>query len=89
MLFSQNLDKIVFTRNQLFKCDELVILSGYVGPTPIHNLESLPIKSTVIYGMYGCDGIQKRLHESLVAENKSRYSVLFNARPFQMLYLEV
>ena len=83
MLFSQNLDKIVFTRNQLFKCDELVILSGYVGPTPIHNLESLPIKSTVIYGMYGCDGIQKRLHDSLVAENKNltKVDILYSSMP--------
>ncbi|MCR5235836.1 MAG: NgoFVII family restriction endonuclease [Lachnospiraceae bacterium] len=71
MLFYQNLDKIVFTRNQLFKCDELVIISGYVGPHPIQQLQTLPIKSTVVYGMYGCDGIRQGLHNTLVEENKS------------------
>ncbi len=71
MLFYQNLDKIVFNRYQLFKCDELIILSGYVGPTPVQNLSLLPIKSTVVYGMYGSDGIQKSLHEILVSENNA------------------
>ena len=70
MLFYQNLDKIIFSRYQLFNCDELVIVSGYVGPHPIRQLGTLPIKSTVIYGMYGCDGIQQGLHNALVDENK-------------------
>jgi hypothetical protein len=71
MLFYQNLDNIIFTRNQLFNCDELVIISGYVGPHPIERLKTLPIKSTVIYGMYGCDGIQRGLHNTLLEENKN------------------
>lgn len=83
MLFYQNLENIVFTRNQLFQCDELVILSGYVGPTPIRKLETLPIKSTVIYGMYGCDGIQRSLHNTLVAENSSlsKVDILYSTIP--------
>lgn len=83
MLFYQNLENIVFTRNQLFQCDELVILSGYVGPTPIRKLETLPIKSTVIYGMYGCDGIQRSLHDTLVAENSSlsKVDILYSTIP--------
>ena len=43
MLFCKNLDKIIFSRNQLFNCDELVIISGYVGPHPVHQLDELPI----------------------------------------------
>ena len=83
MLFSRDLENIIFTRNQLFKCDELVVLSGYVGRTPIHKLEALPLKATVIYGMYGCEGIQKRLHESLMVESKSlsRVSILYSTIP--------
>ena len=71
MLFYQNLDNIIFTRNQLIRCDELVIISGYVGPMPIQKLSALPIKISVIYGMYGCDGIQRSLHEALIEKNKS------------------
>ena len=83
MLFYQNLDKIVFTRNQLFKCDELIVLSGYVGPTPVRQLSRLPIKSTVIYGMYGCDGIQQSLHNALVAENEvlKNVDILYSTIP--------
>lgn len=55
MLFCENLDKIIFTRNQLIRCDELVVISGYVGPKPIHELGKLPIKTSVIFGMYGCE----------------------------------
>lgn len=69
MLFYQNLDKLIFTRNQLLRCDELVIISGYVGPTPIRDLQNLPIKCSVIYGMYGCDGIRNSLHQALLKEN--------------------
>ena len=83
MLFYQNLDKIVFTRNQLFKCDELIVLSGYVGPTPVRQLSVLPIKSTVIYGMYGCDGIQQSLHNALISENEvlKNVDILYSTIP--------
>ncbi|MDE7191866.1 MAG: NgoFVII family restriction endonuclease [Clostridia bacterium] len=83
MLFYQNLDKIVFNRNRLFKCDELIVLSGYVGPTPVRQLSELPIKSTVIYGMYGCDGIQQSLHSALVAENEvlKNVDILYSTIP--------
>lgn len=83
MLFYNNLDKIIFNRNQLFRCDELVILSGYVGPHPVHMLHSLPLKTTVIYGMYGADGIQQSLHSALLHENESldNVDVLYSTMP--------
>lgn len=83
MLFYKDLETIVFTRSQLFVCDELVVLSGYVGPAPVKKLQTLPIKSTVIYGMYGCDGIQKSLHNALVEENKTldKVDILYSTIP--------
>ena len=83
MLFYRDLENIVFTRNQLFKCDEIVVLSGYVGPTPVRRLQTLPLKSTVIYGMYGCDGIQRSLHNALVEENKvlNNVDILYSTVP--------
>lgn len=83
MLFYQNLENIIFTRNQLFRCDELIIISGYVGPTPIRKLKTLPMKSTVIYGMYGSDGIQQSLHNALVRENEeiANIDILYSTIP--------
>ncbi len=83
MLFYQNLDKIVFNRNKLFKCDELVIISGYVGPHPIRQLQTLPLSSTVIYGMYGCEGIRKSLHSNLLEESKNldHTTILYSTIP--------
>lgn len=66
MLFTKNLEEIIFHRHELFSSDELVVLSGYIGPNPIKRLQSLPLQSKVIYGMYGDDGIKQPLHNSLV-----------------------
>ena len=66
MLFSQNLEEIIFNRHQLFQADELIVISGYVGPRPIERLQELPFDSKVIYGMYGSDGIKSTLHNSLI-----------------------
>lgn len=83
MLFYNNLDQIIFNRNQLLACDELIIISGYVGPHPVRTLETLPIKSTVIYGMYGCDGIQRSLHSALVSANAelNNVNILYSTIP--------
>jgi len=66
MLFNTNLEEIIFHRHEMVQSDELVILSGYLGPNPVSRLESLPLNSNVIYGMYGDKGIQNRLHNALV-----------------------
>ncbi len=66
MLFNTNLEEIIFHRHETLHSDELVILSGYLGPNPVARLENLPLSSTVIYGMYGDRGIQQRLHNALI-----------------------
>ncbi len=66
MLFTENLEEIIFQRHELFESSELIVLTGYVGPKPIQRLHSLPFYSKVIYGMYGSEGIKKILHNSLV-----------------------
>ena len=69
MLFSNNLDKIIYERYKMCKCDDIVIVSGYVGPEPIRHISKLPIHTTIVYGMYGCDGIGRGLHETLIKED--------------------
>ncbi len=66
MLFNTNLEEIIFHRHETVPSDELVILSGYLGPNPVDRLKKLPLNSTVIYGMYGDRGIQQRLHNALI-----------------------
>lgn len=67
MLYYNDLEEIVFNRHETHRADELIILSGYVGPAPVSRLRELPFNSTVIYGMYGSDGIRARLHSALIA----------------------
>lgn len=66
MLYTQDLEELIFHRHQLHETDELIVLSGYLGPRPVARLEELPFNSTVIYGMYGSEGIKPSLHSSLL-----------------------
>lgn len=71
MLFVENLEEIIFNRHELFQTDELIILSGYVGPNPIQRLQKLPFHTKVVYGMYGIEGIKRPLHSSLIGLQNS------------------
>lgn len=83
MLYYQNLRDIVLHHHELFDVDELIILSGYVGPETIGMLGNVDIKSTVIYGMYGADKIGRALHDSIcrVKDTLPKTSVLYSTIP--------
>ena len=66
MLYNDNLEELIFNRHEFHDVDEIIILSGYVGPNPIQKLRELPFPSRVIYGMYGSEGIQRPLHDSIL-----------------------
>lgn len=83
MLFNKNIEEIIFNRHQMFPCDELVIISGYVGSVPIKRLSKLPFPSTVVYGMYGSQGISSKLDstiKNIVSENNLT-TVLYSDTP--------
>ncbi|MBR3098441.1 MAG: NgoFVII family restriction endonuclease [Clostridia bacterium] len=83
MLYYDNLYEIVFHRHEHFACDEFIVISGYVGPQPVRRIKELPIKSTVVYGMYASDGIHKSLHASLLREEAAldNLTVLYSTMP--------
>ena len=66
MLYTENLEELIFHRHEFNETDEFIILSGYLGPKPVARLEELPFHTRVIYGMYGSEGIKPRLHASLI-----------------------
>lgn len=71
MLYTEDLEELIFHRHQIHESDELIIISGYLGPSPVARLEQLPFNSTVIYGMYGSEGIKPTLHNSLISIHNS------------------
>lgn len=83
MLYTQDLEELIFHRHQLHQTDELIILSGYLGPKPINRLQELPLNSTVIYGMYGSEGIKPSLHNSLVniQDNINNLNIFYSKLP--------
>ena len=66
MLYTQGLEDLVFHRHELHDVDELIVLSGYLGPSPVQRLGELPFRNRVVYGMYGSEGIRPSLHNSLL-----------------------
>ena len=51
MIYKSNLEELILNRHKNNSADELMILSGYTGPSPITKLSDLPIKASVIHGI--------------------------------------
>lgn len=67
MLYYTGLEEVVFSKHEILPVepDELIIISGYLGPAPIERLSELKnMKVTVIGGMYP-RGIDARLLDAL------------------------
>lgn len=80
MLYYENLQEIIFSKHQLLdNPDELVIVSGYLGPAPIKRLNELPLNTVVIGGMYS-QGINKNLFGTFnrIKEGNERLTLLFS-----------
>lgn len=83
MLYYKNLQDIVFHHHELYDVDQLIILSGYVGPEQIKKLNEVDIPSTVIYGMYGAEKIGSALHKAIcnIEHGLNHTSVLYSQMP--------
>jgi hypothetical protein len=83
MLYTKNLEELIFHRHEMHNTDELIVLSGYLGPRPVARMEELPFNSKVIYGMYGSEGIRPSLHGSLTAiqENVDNLNIFYSQLP--------
>lgn len=74
MLYYENLESVITDRCFRRGADELIIISGYIGPNPIENIERRifdvenrnDYKVSIIYGMYAASGISRQLHEMLL-----------------------
>lgn len=81
MLYYTGLEDVIFSKHDLLseEPDELVIISGYLGPSPVERLEELPnMKVTVIGGMYPA-GVDARLYDSLerIKQNNSNLTIKY------------
>lgn len=83
MLYTENLEELIFHRHEILNADELVVLSGYLGPRPVERLQELPFNSKVIYGMYGAEGIKPSLHSSLISiqNNVQNLDIFYSQLP--------
>ncbi|KOY81812.1 NgoFVII family restriction endonuclease [Lysinibacillus macroides] len=81
MLYYTGIEEIIFSKHELLpeEPDELIIISGYLGPAPIKRLSELKnMKITVIGGMYS-SGIDARLLDSLnrIKESNDSLTIRF------------
>lgn len=82
MILYEDLSEYVFSRHKYNDSDELVILSGYVGPEPVKALSQLPLSSRVIYGMYATDSIKPNLHKILnkISDSSKNIEVFYSKK---------
>lgn len=83
MLYTENLEELIFHRHEILNADEFIALSGYLGPKPVERLRELPFNSRVIYGMYGAEGIKAGLHNSLteIQNNVGNLNIYYSQLP--------
>ncbi|MDF0728268.1 NgoFVII family restriction endonuclease [Cytobacillus sp. S13-E01] len=77
MLYYTGIEEVIFSKHEILpeEPDELIIISGYLGPAPIKRLSELKnMKITVIGGMYP-SGIDARLLDSLERIKESNDSL--------------
>lgn len=81
MIYYTNLEEVIFQRHQTYDTDELIIISGYLGPNPVEQLDSLPFNTKVVYGMYPAHGIGVQLHNSLksIQERSNKVNIYYSS----------
>lgn len=81
MLYYKDLENKIFTKHELTseEPDELIIISGFVGPSPLSRLKDLDFKVTVIGGMYS-GGMNKTLWKSIekIKNENENLTILFS-----------
>lgn len=81
MLYIEDLEEVIFEKHKQTseEPDELIIISGYLGPAPVERLSELPFKTTIVGGMYP-SGIDARLLTSLnkVKSNNSNLAIKYS-----------
>lgn len=50
MLYIQNLEELILQRHHQNNADQLIVLGGFIGPSPVEKIAKEDIKSSVIYG---------------------------------------
>lgn len=79
--YCKNLEEKIFHKHNdlVSEPDELIIISGYLGPSPVEKLKELPFKTTVIAGMY-TKGVNPKLYDALKKSSKDNpnLTVLFS-----------
>jgi hypothetical protein len=71
MIYHDNLEDLILDRHIHNSADEIIILSGYTGPSPISKLSTLPIKSTVINGIKAGVSRDLSIYQSITKSSQS------------------
>ena len=70
MAYFGNLESLILDRHLDNKAEELIILSGYIGPLPIERLTQRKIRSKVIWGTLAED------KKTFTKENHNKYKFI-------------
>lgn len=83
MFYDKDLEEVIFNMHDSLpkEPDQLLIISGYLGPDPVFRLQNLPFNVTVIAGMYK-RGVDTRLNSALnrAQEVNPQLNILYATR---------
>lgn len=81
MFYYEGLEEVIFGKHEFGsdEPDELIIISGYLGPSPLERLKDLDFKVTVVGGMYK-NGMNANLFNSLekIKEENENLEIVFS-----------
>jgi hypothetical protein len=70
-MYTQDLENLILKRHHENGADNIIILGGYVGPSPIEKISKEKIHCKVIYGCKSHSLINSDLHKKYVSISKS------------------
>lgn len=78
MIYENNLESLILDKHNTLLCDELIIVSGFIGPNPVKQLSQLPIQTKVIFGMYPEELIHQYLHDVFINTHNTDHQILYS-----------
>lgn len=79
MIYTKDLESIILERHKENKAEELWVLGGYIGPTPVEKIAEKEIKSKIIYGCKPRANLKLEFHNKYraISETESSKTEVF------------
>ena len=82
MIFTKNLESLVLKRHLLNNATELLILGGYIGPSPVSKIAQEKINTKIIYGCISQANFNETYHKKYKFYSKNSNTEVFYKKSY-------